>query len=103
LLETAAMGKPLITTDVPGCREAVDDGVTGFLCKVRDADDLAAKMIAMVDMGEGDRAAMGAAGRAKMERQFDEGIVIDAYLQVLRSILCARPNESPDVERVPAA
>jgi glycosyltransferase involved in cell wall biosynthesis len=103
LLEPAAMGKPLIATDVPGCREAVDDGVTGRLCKVRDAEDLAAKMIAMFDMSEGDRAAMGAAGRAKMERQFDEGIVIEAYLQVLRSILCALPNESPHVERVPAA
>jgi glycosyltransferase involved in cell wall biosynthesis len=103
LLEAAAMGKPLIATDVPGCREAVDDRVTGLLCNVRDAEDLAAKMIAMVDMGEGDCAAMGTAGRTKMERQFDEGIVVAAYLQMLRSILCALPNESPNVERVPAA
>lgn len=92
LLEAAAMGKPLITTDVPGCREAVDDRVTGLLCKVRDAEDLGAKMIAMVDMGERDRAAMGTAGRSKMARQFDECTVIDAYLQVLRSIVCTQPK-----------
>jgi glycosyltransferase involved in cell wall biosynthesis len=80
LLEAAAMGKPIVTTDVPGCREVVDDPETGLLCRVRDPADLAEKMIDMIDMGEERRRAMGLAGRAKMEAQFDERLVIKAYL-----------------------
>jgi glycosyltransferase involved in cell wall biosynthesis len=80
LLEAAAMAKPLIATDVPGCREVVEDGQNGFLCRVKDARDLATKMIGMMEMAPADRRAMGEAGRQKMERQFDERLVIDAYL-----------------------
>lgn len=87
LLEAAAMAKPIITTDVPGCREVVEDGVTGLLCEVRNANDLAAKMISIIDMGAEKRETMGAAGRAKMERQFDERLVIDAYLDALRFLV----------------
>lgn len=88
LLEAAAMGKPLIATDVPGCREVVEDAVTGLLCKVRSGEDLAAKMIEMVDAGPARRHAMGLAGRAKMERQFDEQLVIAAYRDAIRD--CVR-------------
>ena len=80
LLEAAAMAKPLIATDVPGCREVVEDGQNGFLCRVKDARDLATKMIAMMEMAPADSRAMGEASRKKMERQFDERLVIDAYL-----------------------
>jgi glycosyltransferase involved in cell wall biosynthesis len=87
LLEAAAMGKPIVATDVPGCREVLDHKETGLLCDARDANDLAQKMIEIIDMGADRRRAMGLAGRAKMERQFDERLVIDAYINVLRSIL----------------
>ena len=87
LLEAAAIGRPIVTTDAIGCRDAVDDGVNGFLCKIRDAEDLADKMIRMIKMAPSDRAAMGLAGRAKMEQQFDEKIVIDRYLEVIQSII----------------
>jgi glycosyltransferase involved in cell wall biosynthesis len=90
LLEAAAMAKPIITTDAVGCREVVDDGVNGYLCQVRDADDLAAKMQAMLGLSVAERAAMGAAGRHKMELQFDEKIVINKYLQVV-SELAGKP------------
>jgi glycosyltransferase involved in cell wall biosynthesis len=83
LLEAAAMAKPIITTDAVGCREVVDDGVNGYLCQVRDANDLAAKMHSMLGLSVAERAAMGQAGRKKMELQFDEKIVIDKYLQVV--------------------
>jgi len=83
LLEAAAMGKPIITTDAVGCREVVDDGVNGYLCKVRDAEDLAATMLRMIELSLSERATMGAAGRKKMELQFDENIVIDKYLEVI--------------------
>lgn len=90
LLEAAAMAKPIITTDAVGCREVVDDGVNGYLCQVRDADDLAAKMHAMLGLSVAERAAMGLAGRMKMELQFDEKIVIDKYLQVVGELIGKR-------------
>ena len=80
LLEAASMAKPVIATDVPGCRNVVEDGATGFLCRVRDAADLTEKMERVAAMSEEERAAMGKAGRAKMEREYDEGIVIGKYL-----------------------
>ncbi len=83
LLEAAAMGKPVITTDAPGCRDAVDDGLTGFLCRSGSAEDLATKMIAMIDLGAARRQAMGQAGRAKMERDFDEKRVVATYLDTI--------------------
>ena len=90
LLEAAAMAKPLITTDAPGCRDTVDDGVTGFLCRLRDADDLAKKMLEMIEMDPNHFDAMGRSGREKMMREFDEQIVIDRYLDVVAAIAQAR-------------
>ncbi|WP_420476675.1 glycosyltransferase family 4 protein [Noviherbaspirillum sp. ST9] len=87
LLEAAAMAKPIITTDTIGCRDVVSHGLNGLLCKVRDSDDLAEKMMQMVDMTTETREAMGWAGRRKMESEFDEDIVIRKYLDVIREIL----------------
>lgn len=86
LLEAAAMAKPVIATDAPGCRDTVDDGMTGFLCRVRDANDLADKMLRMMEMSLAERQAMGRRGREKMAREFDEEIVIDRYLGVVVEI-----------------
>ena len=86
LLEAAAMAKPIIATDVPGCREVVDHGRNGLLCKPKDAEDLARCMIEMIDTPASRRLAMGTAGRKKMENEFDENIVTAAYLDTLRSI-----------------
>ena len=90
LLEAAAMAKPIITTDAVGCREVVDDGVNGYLCQVRDADDLAAKMHAMLGLSVAERAAMGLAGRQKMELQFDEKIVLNKYMQAVSELVGKR-------------
>jgi glycosyltransferase involved in cell wall biosynthesis len=83
LLEGAALGRPLIATDVPGCRQVVDDGVNGFLCEARSARSLADAMLRMIRLAPAERAAMGAAGRAKMEREYDERIVIGRYLETI--------------------
>ena len=69
----------MITTDAVGCRQAVDDGVTGLLCQPRDTDDLADRMLRMIELGPHGRQQLGLAGRAKMEREFDERAVIHAY------------------------
>ena len=90
LLEAAAMGRPIITTDAVGCREVVDDGVNGYLCKLRDVEDLAAKMEQMIGLSPDDRSRMGQMGRDKMEREFDEQIVIRKYLEVVDRIVSAQ-------------
>ena len=91
LLEAAAMSHPIITTDSVGCREVVDDGVNGLLCRVRDADDLAEKMKQMLMLSEEERIGMGRRGREKMEREFDERIVIDRYLEVISELVVLAP------------
>lgn len=87
LLEAAAIGRPIVTTDAIGCRDAVDDGVNGLLCCVGDASDLAEKLQRIVEMSPSERELMGNAGREKMELEFDEKIVIDRYLRVTGDIV----------------
>ena len=93
LLEAAAMGRPIITTDAVGCREVVDDGRNGYLCKVRDASDLAEKMRQILSLTLAQRQQMADHGRRKMEREFDEQIVIKKYLDVI----CNLPGASRPV------
>ena len=94
LLEAAAMARPIITTDSVGCRDVVDDGVNGFLCRPRDASDLADKMERMICMFQTEREAMGLRGREKVEREFDEKIVIDKYLSAIDAVLGKTNPES---------
>jgi len=86
LLEAATMGKPIITTNVEGCKEVVDDGISGYLCSVRDSDDLSRKMQTILSMNYKDVVKMGLEGRKKMELEFDEKIVIDKYISIVRQI-----------------
>jgi glycosyltransferase involved in cell wall biosynthesis len=83
LLEGSAMSKPLIATDVPGCRDVVEDGSTGFLCAERSADSLAAAMMKMIETSRGERLRMGELGRRKIEQEYCETRVIDKYLEAL--------------------
>ena len=76
LLEAAATGRPLITSDIPGCREAVEDGKSGFLCKAQDEDDLLRKMQKFVNLTRQEREEMGRCGRRKMELEFDKKDVV---------------------------
>ena len=80
LLEAASMAKPIITTDSVGCRDAVEDGITGYLCKAKDVDDLYDKMSRILHLSKEEREAMGMRGRAKMSREFDENFVIQRYM-----------------------
>ena len=87
LLEACAMEKPIITTNVVGCKDVVEDGVNGFLCKVRDSEDLALKMTQMIELSEDERTTMGQRGREKIIKEFDENIVINKYIEVIRESL----------------
>ena len=80
LLEAAAMGRPLIASDVPGCREVIEDGVTGLLCDVRSAGSLAAAIERIAAMSPAERTAMGANGRRKVAAEYDQTLVAAAYL-----------------------
>jgi len=84
LLEAASMGKPVITTNTTGCREIVTDKVTGFLCRVKDEDDLAEKMEQMILLPADVRNEMGRNARIKIIKEYDKQIVIDAYLKAIR-------------------
>ena len=83
LIEAAAMARPLIATDVPGCRSVVDDGVTGYLCEVRSADALAQAVERMLALRSADRKAMGTAGREKMKREYAVEIVSRRYREAI--------------------
>jgi len=87
LLEAASMEKPIITTNTIGCKEIVDDGVTGFLCNVRDSIDLAKKMEKMLLLSSEQRDSMGKKARQKIIKEFDKQIVIKAYLNAINEVL----------------
>ena len=83
LLEGAATGRPLITSNIPGCREAVEENVTGLLCSARDEETLYQAMKRMIHTSAADRAAMGIAGREKMHRQFDKNMVVASTIKAI--------------------
>jgi len=86
VLEAAAMGRPAIVTDVPGCRHAIEPEVTGWLCEARNSESLAAQMRRFVEMEPGHRQAAGDAARQRMEAYFSEDVVVQAYLDCLADI-----------------
>ncbi|EKO3977148.1 glycosyltransferase family 4 protein [Vibrio fluvialis] len=87
LLEAGAMGKPIVTTDNVGCRETVDDGVNGYLCELRSTESLIEKLELMIQMTHEQRLEMGRQSRLKIEREFDEQIVINKYLDAVKVCL----------------
>ena len=86
LLEAASMEKACIATNVTGCKEIIEDGKTGLLCRVRDASDLAAKMKQMIALPESALMEMGKQARQKMIREFDKRIVLNCYLKEIKNI-----------------
>lgn len=85
-LESASCGRPVITTDVPGCKETVDEGITGFLVPPRDADALTNAIERFLKMSYSEKVLMGKAARRKMEREFDRKIVVDTYLREIKNL-----------------
>lgn len=87
LLEAAAMGKPLIATNVPGCREVVVNGVNGLLCRVKSAEDLASKMLHIMRLPDHSLAEMGKQSRVLAENRFDDRFVIGKYLEAIKDVV----------------
>ncbi|ADG14751.1 glycosyltransferase involved in cell wall biosynthesis [Paraburkholderia atlantica] len=86
LMEASAMGRPIVATDVPGCREVVTDGVNGLLCEARNAQSLAASLARMLDMSGAERRAMAERGRQKVATEFDERKVVETYKDLVQKI-----------------
>ncbi len=86
LLEAGAMGKALIASDVPGCRQVVKDGVNGFLCKVKDSKDLVNKMKLYLSLNQEEKLQMHRNSRKHIEDNYDEKIVIDLYEKKIKEL-----------------
>ncbi len=83
LLEASAMGRPAITYNMPGCRDAVSDGVTGWVCRPGDVDHLSEAISSMSDATDERLREMGQQARRKMEQEFDEEVVLSEYVRVI--------------------
>ena len=83
LLEGASMGKPIITTNTPGCASTVENGVNGILCRPMSTSDLVSSMEKIINITHKDRITMGLKSRELVERKFDEKVVINKYLESL--------------------
>jgi glycosyltransferase involved in cell wall biosynthesis len=86
LLEAASSCKPIIATNVPGCNHVVVNNYNGFLCQLKDSADLAEKMASMSSLEDNTLRQFGLNGRAKIEAEYDESIVINKYLAALSTI-----------------
>lgn len=86
-LESAANGRPVVTTDVPGCRETVDDGKTGFLVEARSANSLIDGVERFLHLPYNQKVMMGKDARKKVEREFDRKIVVNAYLREISALV----------------
>ena len=87
VLEHSAMGRPCIGSNIPGVREGIDEGVTGFLFEVKNVESMAAAVRKFLNLSHAERAQMGKAARAKMEREFSRDIVTDIYLDEIEKII----------------
>ena len=92
LLEAAAMARPLVASDVPGCREVVEDGVNGYLCAARDVASLSEAMRRLANLPPDEQLAMGEAGRRRVQERYSEAFVIRAYLDILAEVDAAKPG-----------
>ena len=87
ILEHSAMGRVCIASDIPGCREAVDDGVTGFLFPLCDVGALVKKVEIFINMNHKEKESMILSAREKIEKEFDRNIVVSKYMNEINRIL----------------
>ena len=85
LLEAASSGRPVITTDIPGCRETFDENQSGIGCKPRNKDSLKEAIQRFINLDKEQRKQMGKNARRKMEREFDRTKIIQQYIDLIKS------------------
>lgn len=89
LLESAACGRTIITTNRSGCREIGDDRVTEYLVEKKNSDDLISKILIFIQRDIKDKEKMELGGREEVEKEFDRGIVVREYLNEIKMIVGA--------------
>jgi galacturonosyltransferase len=87
LLESASTGRPVLASNIPGCRETFDEGISGFGFEVKNVDSLVETLIKFIELPYEKKQSMGLAGRNKIEREFDRNIVVNAYLEEIDKIV----------------
>ena len=87
LLESAATGRPVLASNIPGCKETFEEGLNGLGFKARSAEDLTNVLIKFIKLPYEKMKSMGTAGRSKMENEFDRNIVVNAYLEEINSVM----------------
>jgi Glycosyltransferase len=90
LLECAAMGRPIITTNIYGCKEAVNDGENGFLCRAMNSEDLYIKLRIFVNLSREQKINMGICSRVLAEKLFDKNEVIKRTISILDNVICEK-------------
>ena len=83
-MESEASGRPVITTDRAGCKETVEDGVTGFCFETKNTQKLIESVEKFINMSNEGRKQMGKNARLKMKKEFDRNIVVEAYMDEIR-------------------
>ncbi len=86
LLESAASGRPIIASDIPGCKEIIDEGINGYTFKAKDASSLVFKIENFINISYEEKIKMGLAGRSNVERKFDRQIVVNTYMNEIELI-----------------
>lgn len=86
LLEAAAMGRPVLASNIPGCKETFDDNISGIAFNSKDTDSLVAAIDKFVNMTHEERSRMGYNGRKKVEQQFDRNIVVSKYINEIKKV-----------------
>lgn len=89
LLEAAASGRPVIATNRPGCKETVDDGITGYIVPIKDEVAVVEAVEKFLCLSHEERKKMGLAGREKIVREFDRNLVVKTYVEEVKNILGA--------------
>ena len=94
VLDHGAMGRPSIGSDIPGVRDGITDGVTGYVFPLRNVDALVAAVEKFILLPYEDKVKMGKAARQKMEKEFDRNIVTNIYIEEIYKILTANKKHS---------
>lgn len=84
LQEAASMAKPLLGSNIPGCREIIEDGKNGFLFEPKSSDSLEKAIIKFIELSEEQKITMGKHSRLKVEKEFDRNIVVDTYMKIIK-------------------
>lgn len=87
LLESAAAGRPVLASKVPGCIETFEENLSGYAFEAKNADDLAKAIIKFIELPYDKKVLMGISGRKIMEQKFDRNLVVDEYINAINKIL----------------